>query len=82
MLWTSTNQKTLPIVRLKKGIITYKTTNGFPRIIKNIFQLFMKVEKDMLIRVKKAQDVVVWFLAFQKSLCLANKTHCCVTSLL
>jgi hypothetical protein len=37
--------------------------------------------KDVLIGAKKAQDMVVWLLAFQKSLCLISKIHCCVTSL-
>jgi hypothetical protein len=31
---------------------------------------------------KEAQEMVVWFLAFQKSLCLINRIHCCVTSLI
>jgi hypothetical protein len=36
----------------------------------------------VLIGAKKAQDMVVWLLAFQKSLCLINEIHCCVTSLI
>jgi hypothetical protein len=55
-------------------------------IIKNTFQLFRKVGVGAYFlrcvnRCKEAQDMVVWLLAFQKSLCLIIRIHCCVTSL-